>query len=317
MAAPGSTRTSSRRSGTAAGSVRPRLARQALSDLDKMEEQGFALPPGTYLDARLRINTESDANERGLSREIMIKQAELAYAAGKDMMALAIQLEGKQLDIANAGRAAAVREHQVRHRGWHLDLQRQGAGLRAYLDAYKTKVQIYTAQVQAQIALVDVYKARSRPSAKAQINHELVEQYKAQIEAALSAVEIYKARIEGIRIKADIEKTKIEMYGEQVPAYSAKVNAYTAGVEGYRASLEAEKTKQPVYQSQVDAFTRPRRCSRQGDRRRIAAFRGRLDANTSCGKATRQQIAGEPRRRRRSAPTTRASRPSTKPRSPR
>jgi hypothetical protein len=41
--------------------------RQALSDLDKMEQQGFALPPGTYLDARLRINTESDASERGLS----------------------------------------------------------------------------------------------------------------------------------------------------------------------------------------------------------------------------------------------------------
>jgi hypothetical protein len=52
----------------------------------------------------------------------MIKQAELAYAAGKDMMAIAVQLESKQHGYQQRGRAAAVREHQVRHRGRHRDL---------------------------------------------------------------------------------------------------------------------------------------------------------------------------------------------------
>jgi hypothetical protein len=129
--------------------------------------------------------------------------------------------------------------------------------------------------------------------AKAQVNTALVTQYQAQVQAALSAVDIYKARIEGIRIKADIEKTKVEIYGEQIKGYVAKINAYTAGVEGYRASLEAEGVKQKVYQSQVEAFSaRVGAAAKEADIR-IAAYRGRLDANLALWEGYKAQYAGE------------------------
>jgi hypothetical protein len=266
----------------------------ALKELDKMEEMGFALPPGVYLDARLKITTESDATNRGLSREIMIKQAELAYTAGKDMTSLAIQLEAKQMDMSNAVEQRLFESTKYATEAGISIYNAQVQAYAAYLDAYKTKVQIYEAQVRAEIARVDAFKAQVEAElAKAQINHELVEQYKAQIQAALSAVDIYKARIEGIRIKADIEKTKIEAYGEQIRAYVAKINAYTAGVEGYRATLEAEGVKQRVYQSQVEAYSaRVSAAAKQSDIR-IAAYRGRLDANLARWDGYKAAIAGE------------------------
>jgi hypothetical protein len=266
----------------------------ALRDLDKMEEQGFALPPGTYVDARLRITTESEAQERGFSREVMIKQAELAYAAGKDYLAQAVVLESKSMDIANDVEQRLFESTKYATEAGIQIYNARVQAYSAYLDAYKTKIQIYVAQVQAETARVEAFKAQVQAElAKAQINQSLVEQYKAQIEAALSAVEIYKARIQGISIKAEIEKTKIEAYGEQVRAYAAKINAYTAGVEGYRASLEAESTKQKVYQSQVEAFSaRVTAAAKQADIR-IAAYRGRLDANLGRWDGYKAAIAGE------------------------
>jgi hypothetical protein len=266
----------------------------ALKDLDKMEEMGFALPPGTYLDARLKLTTESDYANRGLSREIMIKQAELAYQATKDRIDAAVELEGKCMDYANAVEQRLFESTKYATEAGIAIYNAKVQAYAAFLDAYKVKVQIYTAEVQAQIALVDAYKAQvEAESAKAQVNTAIVAQYQAQIQAALSAVDIYKARIEGIRIKADIEKTKIEAYGEQIKGYVAKVNAYTAGVEGYRATLEAEGTKQKIYQSQVEAFSaRVGAAAKEADVR-IAAYRGRLDANISLWEGYKAQLAGE------------------------
>jgi hypothetical protein len=266
----------------------------ALKDLDKMEEMGFALPPGTYLDARLKLTTESDYANRGLSREIMIKQAELAYAATKDRIEAAVSLEGKCMDYANAVEQRLFESTKYATEAGIAIYNAKVQAYAAFLDAYKVKVEIYTAEVQAQIALVDAYKAQvEAESAKAQVNTAIVAQYQAQIQAALSAVDIYKARIEGIRIKAEIEKTKIEAYGAQIQGYVAKVNAYTAGVEGYRASLEAEGTKQKIYQSQVEAFTaRVEAAGKEADVR-IAAYRGRLDANLSLWEGYKAQLSGE------------------------
>lgn len=266
----------------------------ALKELDKMEEMGFALPSGVYLDARLRITTESDYANRGVSREIMIKQAELAYAAFKDMLPVATNLEGQLITYSNAVEQRLFESTKYATEAGIAIYNARVQAYAAYLDAYKTKIQIYEAQVRAEIARVDAYKAEiDAERAKAEVNTALVAQYEAQVRAALSAVDIYKARIDGIRIKADIEKTKIEAYGEQIRAYVAKINAYTAGVEGYRASIEAEGTKQKAYQSQVDAFVaRVTAAAKQADIR-IAAYRGRLDANLAQWDGYKASIAGE------------------------
>jgi hypothetical protein len=271
-----------------------RAQREALDRLEEMERLGFALPPGAYLDARLKIITETDYAQRGLSREIMIAQAELEQKNVQQALQVATTLEGQLINYSNAVEQRLFESTKYATEAGIAIYNAQVQAYAAYLDAYKTKVQIYEAQVRAEIANVEAYKAQiDAERAKAEINTALVAQYEAQVRAALSAVDIYKARIEGIRIKAEIEKTKVEIFGEQVRAYAAKVNAYTAGVEGFRASLEAEATKQRVFQSQVEAYTAQVNAASKNVEMRIAAYRGRLDANLALWEGYKSQWQGE------------------------
>jgi hypothetical protein len=91
-----------------------RAMRDSILDLERMEEMGFDLPPGVYLDARLRINTENAATNMGLSREIMIKQAELELEAIQQALTIAQRLEADAIQYAQPDRAACVRQCSLR-----------------------------------------------------------------------------------------------------------------------------------------------------------------------------------------------------------
>lgn len=271
-----------------------RAAREAIDKLDQMEAMGFVLPPGAYVDARLKIITETDYAERGLSREIIIKQAELTYQALKDALPAATNLEAQLINYSNSVEQRMFESTKYATEAGIAIYNAKVEAYRAFVQAYTAKIQAYEAQVRAQIALVEVYKAEvEAEQAKAQVNIAMVQSYTAQITAALSAVDIYKARIEGIRIKAEIEKMKIETFGEQVRAYAAKINAFTAQVEGYRAGLEAEGVKQRVYQSQVEAFAARVTAAAKDAEVRISAYRGRIEANIAQWEGYKSAWQGE------------------------
>jgi len=271
-----------------------RSAADSILALDKMEGLGFSLPPGIYLDARARIITESDANNRGHSREVMIKSAELQLDNVKHALTTAVQLESRLMDYTNA---VEQRVFEATRYATEAGVQIYNAKVQAFqamTDAYRGKVQVYEARIRAEIAKVDAYRAEiAAEEAKASINRALVDQYRAQIDAALSGVEIYKAQIAGIQAKAEIERTKVMVFGEQVRGYTAQVNAYTAGVEGFRATVQAEQTKQQVYQSQVEAFTARVNANARQIESRIAAFQGLIAAKTAEYDGYRAAVAGE------------------------
>ena len=256
--------------------------RDAILKLEQMEGLGYAMPPGIYLDARLRIITESDYAERGLSREVMIKSAELELDNVKHALTTATQLEGQLLDYNNA----------VEQRMFDASRYVTEAGVSIYnakvqafgqmVDIYRAKVGAYEALVRAEVSRVDAYRATvAAEEAKANVNRALVDQYRVQVDAALSNIRIYEAEIAGIQAKAEIEKTKIMVFGEQVRGYTAQVNAYTAGVEGFRATVQAETSKQQAYQSQVDAFRARVEANAKQIDSRIAAYTGLITAKSA------------------------------------
>lgn len=262
--------------------------------LEQMEELGYAHPPGVYLDARLRIITETDFAERGHSREVMIKAAELELDQVKHALTTAVQLEGQLLDYTN----------QVEQRFFESTRYATEAGISIYnakvqafgamVDVYRAKVGVYEALVRAETSKVDAYRAEiAAEEAKASLNRTLVEQYKVQIDAALSNIRIFEAEIAGIRTKAEIEQTKVQIFGEQVRGYVAEVNAYTAGIEGYRAQIGAETAKVGAYEATVSAYrARVEASARQIDSR-IQEYRGRIEAKTAEYDGYRAQVQGE------------------------
>lgn len=274
-----------------------RSAQDAVLKLEQMESLGYALPPGGYVDARIKIITETDYAERGHSREVMVESARLELENVKHALTTATQLESQLIDSNNAVEQRVFEASKYATEAGVAIYNAKVQSFAALVDVYRAKIAAYEAQVRAEISRVDAYRAEiAAEEAKANVNRALVDQYRAQVDAALSNIRVYEAQISGIQAKAEIERTKVMVFGEQVRGYSAQVNAYTAQVEGFRAALEGEKTKAQLYQSQVEAFAaRVNAASRQIEAR-VAAYRGRIDASNSRWEAYKSQTDGEAKR---------------------
>jgi len=274
-----------------------RSSQDAIDKLEQMEALGYMLPPGGYVDARIKIITETDYAERGHSREVMIESARLELDNVKHALTTATQLEGQLIDANNA---VEQRVFEAARYATEAGVSIYNAKVQAYaamVDIYRAKIAAYEAQVRAEVSRVDAYRAEiAAEEAKANVNRALVDQYRAQVDAALSSIRVYEAEIAGIQAKADIEKTKVMVFGEQVRGFSAQVNAYTAQVEGFRAQLEGEKTKAQLYQSQVEAFAARVNASARQVEARVAAYRGRIDASNSRWEAYKSQTDAEAKR---------------------
>lgn len=256
-----------------------RAAREAILALERMEGMGFAFPPGVYLDARLKIETETQNNLAGHSREVMIKAAELEQENVKHALSTAVTLETQLISYTNQVEQRLFEATKYATEAYIEIYNAKVRAYAAYLDAYKTKVAIYEARIRGELAKVEVYKAEvEAESVKAQVNTALVNQYKVATDAALAAVEVYKAELGAIQTKAEIEKLKVSIFGEQVRAYASKVSAYTANVEAFRAVIGAEAAKQDAFKSQVQAYAAEVEAGAKAADARIAEYRGKLAA---------------------------------------
>jgi hypothetical protein len=256
-----------------------RQMRDALADLERMETLGFSFPPGVYVDARIKIQTEMGYNAANISREIMIEQAKLELQNILKALDTATALEGKLIDYTNQIEQRAFEAARYATQAGVEIYNAQVRAYAAYVDAYKTKIAVYEAQIRGELAKVEAYRAEvAAEQAKAQINTALVAQYKTQVDAALSSIEIFKAEVGAIQAKADIEKLKVQIFGEQVRAYGARVNAYTANVEGFRASIQAESSKQEAFKASVDAYNAQVSAAVKVIEAKISEYKGQIDA---------------------------------------
>ena len=227
----------------------------ALLELDRMEELGYAFPPGVYLDARLKVTTETANSIAGVSREIMIKQAETMLENLKQARTVAVELEGKQLDYANQ---VAQRAFECAKFVAEASIQVYNAEVEAFkasLDGFRTKAQIYETLIKGAQTEVEIYKATlDAEKIKAEINTTLVQQYEVQIKAQTLFVDVYKAELGAIETQANLQKIVVEAYGEEIKAYVGKVNAFSAQVEAYKTQLQSQEVISGIFKTQVDAY---------------------------------------------------------------
>lgn len=228
----------------------------ALADLDRMEALGYALPPGVYVDARIKIQLDTNFRMTGLSRDIMVKQAEMRLQHVTDIRGQAIQLEGQLITYAN----------DVQQRAFETAKYETEAAIAIYnanVTAYGARIEGFKATIQAYTAYIEGIKARiSQLNAeiefeqvKASINTALVEQYKAMVQADELVLELAKVQVEIIQTQASVEKTKVDVYSAQVQAFVATVNSFTAEVEAYKANAEAQGAIESAYRTSVEAYT--------------------------------------------------------------
>ena len=256
-----------------------RAQADALADLDRMEGLGYAFPPGIWLDARLKIQTETDNTRTALSREIMVKQAEMTLDNITKARSEAVLLEGKLIDYATQ---TAQRTLEACKYVTEAGVQIYNAtveGYKASLEGYKTQAVVYEAQIRGLEATVHVYQAEIEfERTKAEINTALISQYTAEVNAALATLKITELQVEIIKTQAEVEKIKVEVFGSEVQAFASSVNAYSAQIGAYKTQVEAQGVIEGVFKTQADVYGTMVQSGATAISAKVADYKGRIDA---------------------------------------
>lgn len=258
------------------------------------EALGFPLPPGV-LAAQLREAQQRYYDKTAdLSREIMIKQAELEQTNMRETIAAGMQLEGQLIDYSfklesltfEAAKAAAENALAI-YNGALEQYKALLQGYQMYAGAYKTLI-------DAELSKVEVYKAQlAGEQAKADINKTLVDQYKAGVEAGMARVEIYRAQVGAAKTLVELEQAKIGAVGEQIRAFVAQVNAETSKVEVYKAQVQGEATKADAFKSQAEAYAARAQVQAEFARAQIGRYSAISQAKSAEWDGYRARLGAE------------------------
>lgn len=268
-----------------------RAQADAIAELERMESLGYAFPPGVYMDARLKIQTETDYTITGLSRDIMTKQAELQLENLIKSRDQAVALESKNMDYANS---VAQRSFESAKFAAESAIQIYNANVEAYkatLDGYRTRAQVFDTLMKGAQTQVEIYKAEIEgEKLKVDMNTALVQQYEAKVRAQGMFVDIYKAELGAIETQANLQKIIVEAYGEQIKAYVSKINAFTAETEAYKAQVESQGVVQSAFKSQVDAYAATVNAGAQRASATIEGYKAQISGYTAKLEAYKAQI---------------------------
>ena len=218
-------------------------------------KRGFSLPNGvlTALFQEEEINYENKRLD--VSRDIAIKQAELALQNEHFMIEKGLSLETIAIGLFNA---VADRTFQASKALAELSIAAFQANVAKYgilNDIYKTRAAVYETQIRAELAKAEVYKTQIEGAKLASdINESYVRLYSAQISAVEALINIYRVEMEGAKTQAEVNRTKLDIFRSQIEAFMAQVNAKTSEYNLYRAQIDGEKAKVDIYRTQVEAY---------------------------------------------------------------
>lgn len=216
---------------------------------------GFSRPTGAAMAALEQVTQETQSKLIDLSREIMIKQAELEQENIKTSIQQAISLEDILIREYNN---VNQRSFEVAKYVQDVSIEITKLAINKYnseVEAYKAFAVAYTSRVQAELAKVEIFKAKiDAEKLKGDINEQNIRIYIANLEGIKSNVEIYKALISAVSEKLKAESLKIEVYKADIDAYSTLVKSKAEEYGMYSSQVKGELAKVEVYDSQVKAF---------------------------------------------------------------
>ena len=230
-------------------------AQKALEAVRAFASRGFAKPPGMLAVELARAQQAGQDANSTLSRDIMVKQAELEQSNRKFAFEQAFKVEAELITYNG----------QIAQRAFDGAKHAQQVGIDIYRDTvarYGVDVQAYSAQVDQwkqliQSELTKLEKYRSDLEGQKMIgemNSRSVDIYRSRVEASRAVIDVFKAQVDSVNAQASINKTQIESYAAQVGAYAESVRAKSAEYEGYATRVKAEVSKADAFKSQAEVY---------------------------------------------------------------
>jgi hypothetical protein len=233
-----------------------RLTQGAIDDaLTNFAARGFQLPSGTLVRIVQTAIQEQLQKESSVSRDIMIKQAELQVENFRFSLTAAVQLEGKLIDSFNLAQARALDAAKFTFQSYIEIFNANVSLFQADVQAFQAKAEIFKTQLQAELARLEIYKSEIEGQKLiAQMNESQVRTYVAQLDAIKTVADIYRAQVDAAKAVIEADGVKVEMFRSQIAGYESLVKAKSAEFEGYATRVRAEATKIDMYTAKAQAF---------------------------------------------------------------
>ena len=217
--------------------------------------KGFRVPNGVLVKIVQQALQEKLQKDSDISRDIMIKQAELEQTNFQFAFTTAVQLESKLIDHFNQIQARSLDALKFTFQA-DIDLFNASIALfDADVKAFSVRADIFKVRLQAELARLDVYKAELEgQKLLSEINESQVRIYATQIEAVSVTVDVFKAQVEAAKVEIDAQGAQVDVFRAQLQGFESQVSAKTSEFQGYATRIQAEATKVEMFGTQAQAF---------------------------------------------------------------
>lgn len=243
------------------------IAFRALQEEDeKFASRGFTMPNGILAKQRRIVQQAHQSASLDHSRKVELDNKLLMIDSLKFAIAQGIACEQMLL---TAHLAIEERRFQTARFAYEALLSTFNARIalfNARVQLYQADAQVYRDRIQAELAKVEVYKARIDGLRMiGEVNKVLVEQYEAEVRATMILVERYKVSVEAAEAVSRVNISRIEAvrlrvqaYAEGIKAWGIEWDAYKAQVDAERGKLEAGDIAARIYATHVNAWSTKR-----------------------------------------------------------
>jgi hypothetical protein len=216
--------------------------------------KNFSLPDGVLVENQqdLVIDDRNQRLER--SRDILIKQAELAQVNTHFIITSSLSLEQLELSHANNVNNRALEAAKATIELGIAIYNMQIADYNIQLERYKAKQFEVSARLEIERLRLEAFKAELQGAeAKGNIDKNLLAEYNLDLERYDKYIKLFNAEQGAVQTALGIEGLKINFYNAQISDYRSRIEAQRNEAELYKAQVEGELGKVTLYTAELDA----------------------------------------------------------------
>lgn len=217
--------------------------------------KGFDMPPGALAAKVQEIRAEGLRARTDLTRDISVKQAELAQQNTQFMLEYGRQAETILREFHNVQQNRALEASKAIAASSIEILNAQIAKYNGQIEKYKADAQVYGERVRAALVNVEIFRGQVEGAkVSVEVQRALADLYSKQLQGVEIIASLYKTEMEGARLAMEVEAQKIEVFKSRVTAYVAEIDAEKTKVDAYTSAVQGEKVAAELYSEQVKAY---------------------------------------------------------------
>jgi len=222
---------------------------------EEWSSRGFQLPQGVQVAQIQEIQQGLQSTAAGRSRDIAIRESDLAIENLRFAVQQGIALESLRGSWYQATQQRLLEAARFSSEFAVSVFNAEIAFYNAQVQMYLADIAVYKAEIEAELARLEVYKTELEgQKIIGELNMQQVQIYTAKVNALGVEIELYNAILAGVKTTVEVDALRIDGYRAEVQAYSARIDAINSEYNGYATAMQGAKIEVDMYSANVNAY---------------------------------------------------------------